>query len=299
MKGIVVWRVAADDGSTVEAISRQAGLRGDVRVFVNGRRAQLAQSVDIGDIVEFFEARQVDTNRVQIVAQRDGVLLVAKPAGVPTEPTQHGEDSVVTAILSQLKGGQVHAASRLDTMVSGLVILTLGRNAARRVEQWRGRRQLHSTYLALGKGSLNSNEGSWSYPLAKRRNHAGQPCARTGVAKQKPAATAFRVLASCGAIQLLELKPDTGRFHQLRAHASLAGSPLLGDSRYGGDRHLALADGRVVACERVALHRLTIQLPGLGARAALPDYLKSLWLDCGGSEQALANLDLSQSEPSS
>ena len=63
---------------------------------------------------------------------------------------------------------------------------------------------------------------------------------------------------------LLLLHPQTGRYHQIRVHASRNGTPILGDGRYGGPRRLTLSDGRVLPLGRVMLH-------ALGATFPLPD----------------------------
>lgn len=288
MKPILVWRVSPDDGGTVAAVAKAAGIGGAARAFVNGRRADGDHVVEAGDRVEFFAVRQVDTSRIEIVAKRDGVLLVTKPAGVPTEPTPQGEQSVVAAVLAQLKGGHVHAASRLDTMVSGLVMITLGRNAARRVEKWRARRQVLSTYYALCQDVPSHEQGTWDLPLGKGRNRAGKAVARTAVANQKSAVTKYRLLAQSGPIGLLKLQPETGRFHQLRAHAAAANCPLVGDVRYGGSKRVGCGDGRVAAMDRIALHCGHVRLPGLRARTNLPHDMVALWVATGGCPEELA-----------
>ena len=63
--------------------------------------------------------------------------------------------------------------------------------------------------------------------------------ARPGDEKPQPARTRWRVLAANGVAQLLSLEPETGRMHQIRAHLSLSGRPILGDPYYGGATSLA------------------------------------------------------------
>ena len=140
MKPVMQWAVQEGDGDSVRDIlehMRALGSDGDGRIFVNGRRAELDEPVEPGDTVELYPQRPLSGDVVRILAQRDGVLLVDKPAGLPTETTRLGEDSLVTALLSELNGGHVHAASRLDVWVSGVTLCTLGRDAAQRVQTWR------------------------------------------------------------------------------------------------------------------------------------------------------------------
>jgi len=95
-------------------------------------------------------------------------------------------------------------------------------------------------------------------------------------------------IAPTGAV-LLALTPVTGRTHQLRVHAARAGSPLLGDPRYGGARRVTRGDGVVVAAARTMLHcaEVTLDLDGGGAplrlRSPAPPDLARVWADLGGN----------------
>jgi NAD(P)-dependent dehydrogenase (short-subunit alcohol dehydrogenase family) len=92
----------------------------------------------------------------------------------------------------------------------------------------------------------------------------------------------FDVLRARGL--LLELTPETGRMHQLRAHAAIAGVPLYGDRLYGGPSSIVGADGRVLPLDRVALHCVRIELPVLEATAPVPEALRQAWRALGGED---------------
>ncbi len=281
MKPILQWEVQTDDGRRVRDVlarMRDLGAPEDGRVFVNGRRAGLDDLVEPGDRVEVYPRRaSAGASEVSILAQRDGVVLVHKPAGMLTETTRLGEDSVLTALISQLSGGDVKAATRLDVQVSGVVVCTLGRDARRRVEKWRAAGQLVRTYVGFGWGRLDVEQGTWEWPLGKIRDRAGRHRVAVQAKHAKPAVTAFTVAERCDAAVRLTLKPQTGRMHQLRAHASLAGVPLIGDRQYGGPRQLVCDSGAVQAVDRIALHAALVETPSLRAESPLPDELTSLW----------------------
>lgn len=279
MRAIMQWVVQPGDGATVAEIVAQMGAAG--RAFLNGRPASSDDEVEPGDRVELYPHRAIDTRGVSILAQRDGVVLAFKPAGIPTETTQAGRDSVVSELLRRLKGGRVHAATRLDVAVSGVVACTLGRDAARRMVDWRGRGLVRRTYLAIAQGALSS-EGRVEIPLGKQRDRGGRVRAVRDGSGLREARTRFERLATAPTATLLRLTPETGRMHQLRAHAAFSGAPLFGDALYGGPRNLVLDDGRVVSVARIALHAVTVELPHLAARAPLPDDLIALWRDLGG-----------------
>jgi 23S rRNA pseudouridine1911/1915/1917 synthase len=286
MKPIIEWVVEAGDGATVGDIVALAGTSG--RICLNGRAAALADEIEPGDRVEIYPVRPVETAAVSILAQRDGIVLAFKPAGLPTETTQAGSDSLVSELLRKLNGGRVHAASRLDVGVSGVVACTLGRDASRRLAEWRARGLVRRRYLAIACGRIEG-AGEWHVPLGRQRDRGGRVRAVREGTKLLPATTRFQTLATSDVASFLRLEPVTGRMHQLRAHAAFAGVPLFGDRLYGGPTRATLSDGRVVALLRIALHAATVELPHLAAHAPLPEEMAQLWRELGGT-QAIADL---------
>lgn len=285
------WAVQPGDGSTVgEVLERMLaeGAPTDGRIFLNGRPAEPTEPVDVGDHLTIYPRREVALAAPEVLAQRDGVVLVFKPAGLPAETTKLGQDSLVSAMLARFKGGKVHVATRLDTMVSGVSVCTLGRDASRRVAAWREAGLIQRTYLAVtvvpAEGAFT--EGSWDWPLGKQRDRGGRHIASPKAPGAKPARTRYRVRAQAEHGWLLELMPETGRMHQIRAHAALAGLPLYGDGRYGGPTSLTDARGAVQAVRRPALHALRVELPHLAAEVPPPEDLVGWWSALGGDPGA-------------
>jgi 23S rRNA-/tRNA-specific pseudouridylate synthase len=285
------WTVQPGDGDDVGAIVdrlREMGMAEHGRVFLNGRPAALDDPVERGDRVELWPKREASWSEAPaILAHRDGVLLAYKPAGLPTETTQLGEDSLVSALMAQVRSGRVHAASRLDVQVSGVVLCTLGRDAASRVQHWRESGQLTRSYLAIASGSLPTS-GSWDRTLGRGRDRAGRHRATPHAQGARPARTRFSRMAeheSEGVTSsLLLLVPETGRMHQLRAHAALAAAPLWGDRLYGGPHSVVLGSGEVKQLDRIALHAVRVELPGLAAEAPPPEPMRALWRWLGGDD---------------
>ena len=301
MKAKLQWVVAPGDGerlSDILAQMRAAGATTAGRVFVNGRPANDEDRMSPGDVLEVWPVRPTPADdEVRIVAQRDGVLVVYKPAGLPTETTQLGQNSVKSALLTRLAGGPLHAASRLDTQVSGLLTFTLGRDANRRVHQWRQQGQLRRSYIAIAQGVCPPQQGQWSWPLAKRRDRGGRH-RMAHDSRGKAAVTHYTELASIGERAcLLQLRPQTGRQHQLRAHAQLAGVPFFGDRRYGGDGDVCDGDGRVQLLPHIALHAIALELPAMDCYAPPPQWLKQLWQHLGGEDEAWGRTDPRGSRP--
>jgi 23S rRNA pseudouridine1911/1915/1917 synthase len=287
----MVWQVQPGDGKTVASIvdaMRAMGAPSEGRVFLNGRPAEPNEPVDRGDRVELWPRRIVPetSGQVVVLAQRDGVVLVDKPAPLPAETTQLGQDSVVSALIEQLKGGRVHVASRLDVGVSGVLLCTLGKDAAGRVEEWRAAGVIDKRYIGFAQGRIEG-EGEWAAPLGRLTDRAGRHRSSTEGRDPKRALTRYRALAHTEHATCLVLEPVTGRMHQLRAHAAFAGLPLYGDRRYGGPSTVTLTNGSVRAINRVALHASRVAMPHLEASAAVPPAMRQLWRDLGGNVDVL------------
>ncbi len=289
------WAVVEGDGTRVSDIAskmRAMGAPERARLFLNGRPAEPNDRVEPGDRVELYPHRDSFRGRsgddpVEILAQRDGIVLAYKPAGLPTETTRLGESSLVSELIVLLNGGRVHAASRLDVAVSGIVVCTLGRDAARRVHGWYDAGQLAKDYVAIAAGVVPP-EGSWTAPLGRMRDRAGRHRAAPEGKDPRAAVTRFRRIAALTGTSALLLHPETGRMHQLRAHAALAGAPLYGDRLYGGPTQISDATGAVHRIASIALHAQRVTLPSVSAVSPLPWRMLALWEQLGGTAEELA-----------
>jgi 23S rRNA pseudouridine1911/1915/1917 synthase len=294
------WTVRAGDGATVEAIVARVA-PGDPRairegrVFV-GRRRALApnEPVQVGDEVTVAEGSAAGNVSeagavATILARGDGWVAVDKPAGIPTIPDQGGASHALIALAARalsLEPAQLHATSRLDREVSGVVVFALAREAAAHLRHLRDEHEYVRRYLAIAVRAPAVAEGTWSVPIGRARDPRHRaPNGRDAVAAE----THFAVVARAGPFALLALAPVTGRTHQLRVHASHAGAPLLGDRAYGAPPRVTLSSGRVFAFDRIALHAARVTL-GTVATVAIdspvPEKLRAAWLALGGDDAA-------------
>lgn len=178
-----------------------------------------------------------------VLEEDDGLLVLNKPAGLPVQAAADGRGSV--AALLPVGAHPVH---RLDRDTSGvLLVAKTAAAAARWAAQFR-RREVKKSYLALVIGVPRPHRGTIDLPLS-----SGGELARAVVdAGGRPARTHYHVLQSWrGDAAWLELEPETGRKHQLRAHLAAIGHPVVGDGKYGGRAAHAIA-GEVGG--RVHLH---------------------------------------------
>jgi 23S rRNA pseudouridine1911/1915/1917 synthase len=277
----------------------------DGRLFVDRVRAVGDTSVVGEHVVEVYAPRG-DVEDIAILHQHAGLVFVSKPAGVSTEPDRAGSASVVARVAAALGVPltELHALSRLDAAVTGVV--TLARTPAGRalVDEARRAGRFRRRYLALAARAPEPRDGTWSGAIAG--GSRGKRRVLSADAEDAQAATThYRTVAEAEAAffdgreptparaALLVLTPVTGRTHQLRAHAASAGAPLLGDASYGGPRRARLPDGRVHALPRVLLHAAWVELEVAGDRlrvaAPLPPDLVLTWETLRGGGDALAS----------
>ena len=208
-----------------------------------------------------------------LIYQDAHLLAVHKPAGLLVHRTAldaHAEDDLVTRLRAQL-GGPVWPAHRLDKGTSGVLLLALDAACARQLgDQFatasRGEaRRIDKRYLALVRG-WPAAAGEIDQPLARDPElpSAGQP--------HLPACTRWRVLQRLvlplatapghadTRLALVEVRPLTGRRHQIRRHFKALAHPLIGDATHGkGPLNRALA--AEVGHTRLWLHALQLSLP--------------------------------------
>jgi RluA family pseudouridine synthase len=259
------------------------------RVFVGGRRARdAAERLEPGDRVDIYAARKTAAE-LEVLYRSEGLAVVDKPAGIATEPERRGSNQTVVALAARALGlalSEVHALSRLDVGVSGVVLLGLDAEARRHVTTLRAEGRVRRRYVALAAGTPTPSDGDIRDPILHVQ---GQVRRRTGSGGEA-AETHYRVLGSAHGVSVLALEPLTGRTHQLRVHAAAREAPLLGDRTYGGPARLTLQSGSVQRLERVFLHAAWLELDqGARIESPLPDIFYELWAKLGGDPRALAD----------
>jgi len=136
----------------------------------------------------------------------------------------HGKDA---------SGRDLYPVHRLDRDTSGVVLFAKHRAAHKLLSGMFEGREVEKTYWAFTSGCPPWEQHEVDAPLSRREGKRGRGRGFVDLVNGKPAQTAFRVLQCFGDIAWLEAKPLTGRLHQIRLHAQLAGFPLLNDPHYG------------------------------------------------------------------
>ena len=201
---------------------------------------------------------------LEVIFENDDLVVVDKPAGMVVHPAAgHAQGTLVNAILAHdpdLEGiggeqrpGIVH---RLDKDTSGLILIAKNDAALQWLQDQFRLRQVKKIYHALSDGHPPTPVGRIEAAIGR------DPSLRKQMAivpdhKGREAVSEYRVLESFQNHTLFEVRPATGRTHQIRLHLAFIGCPIVGDALYGR-RHPSLP------LKRQFLHaaRLTILLPG-------------------------------------
>jgi tRNA pseudouridine65 synthase len=157
---------------------------------------------------------------LSILFRDDWVVAVDKPAGQLVHPsdTPAEEDLVTMKLLRDQIEQRVYPIHRLDRPTSGVLVFAIDREVAASLHAAFERNEIEKVYWAVVEGHPTAEDWICHDPIEDRA-----------------AETSFRVLATlAGPLALVEARPKTGRFHQIRRHLLAAGHPIIGDYRYAG-----------------------------------------------------------------
>ena len=224
----------------------------DGYVSVNGVKKRSSYKIkkddDVSVDLTLFTSpiEQID---IPVLYEDDDVVVIDKPTGVLSHAkgTLHNEPTVATWLKSHFarsilartevgdeefwesnRAGIVH---RLDRVTSGVMICAKNELAQVHLQKQFADRKAKKTYTALISGQLDEPNGTIDVPI--ERNPKQPATFRPGV-NGKPAQTEYSVIETTDENSLVELRPFTGRTHQLRVHMQYMNHPIIGDVLYGG-----------------------------------------------------------------
>lgn len=254
--------------------------------MVDKKREKAAYIIKEGDELEIGLVTPKNTLfanenvEVFIIYEDENFIVLNKPAGVQVHPGNLRETDTLANWLiakypeiadvhddsldSHWRPGIVH---RLDKDTSGIMVVARNRESFFKLKELFHDRRIEKTYLALVFGVLDVKKGIIDKPIARSADYRKQIIAKKNTKTIiREAQTEFKVLGENENLSLVEVKPKTGRMHQIRVHFSSIGHPVAGDKLYGKD------NGQKHAIKRQMLHafRLIFEYKGKKYEFAAP-----------------------------
>ena len=218
--------------------------------------------------IKFSPSNEViKANEDLIIDNNDDFVVLNKSSGISVQGGTKSKKNLIDIFTKSeiFHGTKPYSVHRLDKDTSGVFIMAKNRETAQLLTSLFRLRKVHKTYLAICNGELEKNYGQWSEELIRYEN---------GKKIVEKAQTTFKVLDKNSNSSLVEMKPITGRKHQLRKQLFNIGHSIYGDKKYrsstsdkGINKDLMLHSYQI---------RFMIKDKRYTYRALIPDYFKKL-----------------------
>lgn len=195
--------------------------------------------------------------RSLVITEDAHLIAFNKPSGLAVQGGSGVKQSLegLLEAFAKSNGKRPHLVHRLDRETSGVIVAARTKPAAAFLSEAFAKRQARKVYVAIVCGGAPSpTEGKIALPLkrASRRGLDIMEVAEGGLSS----VTVYRTLNATPEAALMELNPETGRMHQLRAHLAAIGRPIAGDGKYGGLYRIGPTD-----ISRLLLHAMALEIP--------------------------------------
>ena len=211
------------------------------KIKLNKKKTNSSYKLKIGDEVSFYNfnyefkkiktikytpsKKNLDENEKSLIEDNDEFIVINKKAGVSVQGGTKSKNNLIDIFSNSnlFKDTKPYSVHRLDKETSGVMIIAKNYNSAKLLTSLFRLRKVHKTYLAICHGVFKNKKGEIRGNLVKYE-------------KEKKiselAITNYNVISSNNFFSFLELKPITGRKHQLRKQLSFMGNPIVGDVKY-------------------------------------------------------------------
>lgn len=255
----------------------------DGLITVNGNKSKASYKVGCGDIIEVTIPEPINTDAkpeeipLNIVYEDSDLLIINKPQGMVVHPAcGHHEGTLVNALLSHcgedlsdingvIRPGIVH---RIDKDTSGLMVVCKNNETHLKLADMLSRHEIKRQYRTVVYGVVGPDKGTINAPIGRSSTDRRK---MTVTEEGKPSVTHFEVVKRYRNVTDLKVDLETGRTHQIRAHMTYIGHPVVGDPLYASKKPKYGMIGQV-------LHSQTISFvhPRTGEEiyftSELPDY---------------------------
>ena len=254
------------------------------KIKINKKKIKSSTKVKTNDIISFFNLdfketivqkkikfepskEVIKSNEDQIIDNNEDFIVLNKSSGISVQGGTKSKKNLVDIFAKSeiFQGTKPYSVHRLDKDTSGVFIIAKTRESAQLLTSLFRLRKVHKTYLAICHGELDKDSGEWNDDLIR---YDGE---RKIIEKAK---TIYKVLDKNSEASLVELKPITGRKHQLRKQLYALGQPIFGDIKYklsnssrGLNKNLMLHSYQIKFIIDDIKHTYT---------ALLPDYFRKL-----------------------
>ena len=253
-------------------------------IKINKKKVKSSTKVKTNDVVNFFtldfketivqknikfkpSKEIIKSNENQIIDNNENFIVLNKSSGISVQGGTKSKKNLVDIFAKSeiFKSSKPYSVHRLDKDTSGVFIIAKTRKSAQLLTSLFRLRKVHKTYLAICHGELNKDSGEWNNDLVR---YDGE---KKIIEKAR---TIYKVLDKNSEASLVELKPITGRKHQLRKQLYTLGQPIFGDVKYklsnstkGLNKNLMLHSYQIRFIIDEVKHTYT---------ALLPDYFRKL-----------------------
>ncbi|MDN5331000.1 MAG: rRNA synthase [Tepidanaerobacteraceae bacterium] len=233
-RGLTVGEFLKVNGFSSRALRR---LKREGKIFLNGNPVYANAKVTSGDIVEvdLSEESKIKPSYVpiNILYEDEHIIVLNKQPGIVVHPTPFCHDgTIANGVMYYLnkkgKKGGFHPVNRLDRDTSGVLIIALNQYMHGFIQTY-GR--IEKKYVAVVEGLIRQDWGIIQERIGRKEESLIE---RRVSDNGKKAVTHFKVVKRLKGYTVLEVKPITGRTHQIRVHFSYIGHPVAGDTLYGG-----------------------------------------------------------------
>ena len=254
------------------------------KIKLNQKKVKSSQKVKTDDKISFFNfnfkekieqskkkfspnKEIIKQNESLIIENNNNFIVLNKASGISVQGGTKSKKNLVDIFTKSeiFEGSKPYSVHRLDKDTSGVFIMAKNRESAQLLTSLFRLRKVHKTYLAVCQGEINKNSGTWKDDLIRYDGN------KKVIENAK---TIYKVLDKNSEASLLELKPITGRKHQLRKQLFAIGNPIFGDTKY------KLSNSNKGINKNLMLHSYQIKFKINDVKhtysALLPEYFKRL-----------------------